>query len=98
MNSKKLRTATAKWHRKRPIACLPRNKTKGFLSNRDLKSNWFGGKIFVISLSDHQNPELSGYINVFLTLRDENFEIWWTYFEGNKIHDIAGRDLDGIMF
>ena len=24
--------------------------------------------------------------------------IWWTYFEGNKIHDIAGRDLDGIMF
>ena len=26
------------------------------------------------------------------------FEIWWTYFEGNKIHDIAGRDLDGIMF
>ena len=26
------------------------------------------------------------------------FEVWWTYFEGNKIHDIAGRDLDGIMF
>ena len=51
----------SKWCQEFPMTHLRPNKTNGFLSNQYLKSNTFGWKLFVISLSVSKNQKMSWY-------------------------------------